>query len=154
MQQQQSIQKCYGDVYSHCYGCGQSHPYGLHLESFIEPNGDTILETTPDAIYTGGVPANLYGGFIAMLFDCHGTASAAAFYLNNKQIELSPETIERFVTAHLAIDYLKPTPMGTLLKVTAHPEEVSERKVRLSMQLIANDVVCARAEMIAVRIAK
>ena len=42
-----------------------------------------LVKITP-AQYTGGVPANLFGGMIAMIFDCHGTVSAAWFAHQNK----------------------------------------------------------------------
>lgn len=148
-----SIQRCYGSEFSHCFGCGQAHATGLHLESFMQADGSALMTTTPPSIYTGGVPHNLYGGFISMLFDCHGTASAAGFYLNHIGQPLSPETLDRFVTAHLEVDFLCPTPMGCQVKLTAVPVEITERKVVLSMSLEAAGKDCARAKMVAVRFA-
>ncbi|HOG18970.1 MAG TPA: hypothetical protein PKW37_00815 [Salinivirgaceae bacterium] len=61
---------------------------------------------TPANKFTGGVPANLFGGMMAVIFDCHGTASAAWFAHKNKGLELSKDTvIGRFVTAKLEIDF-------------------------------------------------
>lgn len=148
-----SIQSCYGEEFSHCFGCGQSHPEGLHLESFLHEDGTATLVTTPDARYTGGVPQNLYGGFIAMLFDCHGTAAAAGFYLQHQGLPLAPATLQRFVTAHLEVDFARPTPMNCRVKLTARPVEVTDRKVILEMSLEAEGVERARAKMVAVRFA-
>lgn len=155
MNHNKSIQEYYAPTFSHCWGCGQAHPTGLHLKSYLNPEGTsaTCITTPPDE-YTGGVPANLYGGFIAMLFDCHGTASATGFYLANQGISLSEETLERFVTAHLEVDYLKPTPMGCPLRVVATPQEITDRKVRLDMELWADEVCTAHASMVAVRFVK
>lgn len=146
-----SIQKCYGEKFSHCFGCGQSHPEGLHLESFLHDDGTATMTTTPPAIYTGGVPDNLYGGFIAMLFDCHGTAAAAGFFLQHIGKPLSSETLERFVTAHLEVDFICPTPMNHPIKLTAHPLEITEKKVILEMSLETNGKESAKAKMVAVR---
>ncbi len=89
-----------------------------------------------------------------MLFDCHGTASAAGFYLAAHQIPLSCETLDRFVTAHLEVDYLRPTPMNCGLKVVARPLEVTDRKAILEMELWAGEEKTAIAKMVAVRFVK
>ncbi len=149
-----SIQSYYGNEYSYCFGCGKNHASGLHLESFLQNDGSTIMQTTPPEEYTGGVPHNLYGGYMAMLFDCHGTASAAAFYLENCGKELSAENMERFVTAHLDIDFLAPTPMHLPITVTAQPIEVTERKVILTLSLEVDGKITAKAKMVAVRFRK
>ncbi|WP_314825153.1 PaaI family thioesterase [Porphyromonas endodontalis] len=155
MTQSLSIQEYYAPEFSHCWGCGQAHPSGLHLRSYMAPDGASATCTTmPPDIYTGGVPSNLYGGFIAMLFDCHGTASAAGFYLAAHHIPLNHETLERFVTAHLEVDYLRPTPMNCALKVVARPLEVTDRKAVLEMELWAGEVKTATAKMVAVRFVK
>lgn len=146
-----SIQSCYGEEFSHCFGCGKEHPQGLHLESFLHNDGTCTLSTTPAAIYTGGVPENLYGGFIAMLFDCHGTASATGFFLQHEGLSLTPSHLQRFVTAHLEIDFLAPTPMNCVVSLVAHPLEVTDRKVILEMTLEADGKERARAKMVAVR---
>jgi hypothetical protein len=147
-----SIQECYAARFSHCFGCGQSHPTGLHLRSYLVDNGQVaICHTTPPDEYTGGVPDNLYGGFIASLFDCHGTASAAGFYLVSKGKPLSPDTLERFITAHLEVDFLSPTPMGQELTLKATPIEVTDRKAILEMTLSVGERTTARAKMVAVK---
>lgn len=147
-----SIQECYAPRFSHCFGCGQAHSNGLHLKSYLTEDGqEAFCRTTPPDLYTGGVPNNLYGGFIASLFDCHGTASAAAFYLTKQALPLSPDTLQRFITAHLEVDFLSPTPMGTELLLKARPVEVTDRKVVLEMTLAAGEQITAKAKMVAVR---
>lgn len=73
-----AIQDHYPAEFAHCYGCGPANPHGLHLKSHLDGEG-TVARATPDPMFSGGVPGNLYGGMIASLLDCHGTASAAAF---------------------------------------------------------------------------
>ena len=147
-----AIQDLYAPDYSHCWGCGAAHPYGLHLKSYLsEDLTYCYCHHTPAALYTGGVPDNLNGGFIAMLFDCHGTAAAAALYLVALGEPLTAEHLQRFITAHLEVDYLAPTPMGVELEVRAYPEEVTDRKVILTLELLTGERITARGKMVAVK---
>lgn len=86
-----------------------------------------------------------------MLFDCHGTASAAALYLVAHEEELTADSLERFITAHLEVDYLAPTPMGTELEIRAYPIEETDRKVILSLELHCSERITARGKMVAVK---
>src|SRR5918998_3687061 len=72
-----AFQDFYPEKHSHCYGCGRSNPHGLGLKSYWDGE-DTIAHFTPPLKFSGGFPGNAYGGLIASLLDCHGTASAAA----------------------------------------------------------------------------
>jgi acyl-CoA thioesterase FadM len=58
----------------------------------------------------------------------------------------------RFVTGSLHVDYLKPTPMGIELVLRARAEETGERKVRVAVELFAGEVLCARGQVLAVRL--
>ena len=147
---QLAIQETYGERFQHCWGCGPKNDAGLHLKSY--PAGDKCICTfTPDGAYTGGVPKNLFGGMIAMLFDCHGTASAAYFKHLDKGLELTKDTIiGRFITAHLSIDFKKPVPMESSVTITATAKEIGERKVVVDMIMEAAGEVRAKAEMVAV----
>ena len=124
----------------------------MHLKSYPSEDGsECITKITPDKMYTGGVPANLFGGMIAMIFDCHGTASAAWFKHRDKGLELTEDTvIGRFITARLEVDFKKPTPMDKEITVTATAEEIGDRKVIVNMIMEADDEVRAKAKMIAV----
>ncbi|GAD05123.1 hypothetical protein HQ45_00115 [Porphyromonas crevioricanis] len=145
------IQQYYDEDYQHCFGCGPKNPDGLHIKSY--PSEDlqtTYCHYTPAPAYSGGHPSKVYGGMIAMLFDCHGTASAAYFFMVNNGGKYGEEQMRRFVTAHLSINYRKPTPQSEELKLVAVAEEIGERKVRLKMLLYASGNLCADAEMVAV----
>lgn len=147
-----AIQDTYGERFQHCWGCGPKNEHGLHLHSYPSEDGKTcICQFIPEEEYTGGVPANLYGGMIAMLFDCHGTASAAWFAHKMKGLELTEDTvIGRFITARLEIDFLKPVPMKELITVKAWPEEMTERKAIMQLEMEVAGVVRAKAKMVAV----
>ena len=147
-----AIQDTYGERFQHCWGCGPKNDDGLHLKSY--PAGEECICTLkPDKAYTGGVPQNLFGGMIAMLFDCHGTASAAYFKHRDKGLELTKDTaIGRFITAHLEIDFKKPVPMESPVTIRAAAEEIGERKVVVAMEMEAAREVRAKAKMVAVAV--
>lgn len=147
-----AIQDCYGERFQYCWGCGPKNPSGIHLKSYPSEDGrECIAKYRPDEVYTGGVPQKLFGGMIAVLFDCHGTASAAYFAHKNKGLDLTEDTvIGRFITARLEIDFKKPTPMGEEITVRAIPEEIKERKVIVKMTLECAGEVRAEARMVAV----
>ncbi|MBU5668398.1 thioesterase [Peptoniphilus sp. MSJ-1] len=147
-----AIQETYGERFQHCWGCGPKNEDGLHMKSYPSESGkECVTKITPDKMYTGGVPANLFGGMIAMIFDCHGTASAAYFKHKVLGKELTEDTvIGRFITARLEIDFKKPTPMDKEITVTATAEEIGERKVIVDMVMEADGEVRAKAKMVAV----
>ena len=57
----------------------------------------------------------------------------------------------RFVTASLRVEYLRPTPLGVPLEVRGMVEEIKERKVVVTATVSAEGEVCARGEVVAVR---
>lgn len=147
-----AIQETYGERFQYCWGCGPKNEQGIHLHTYPSDDGETcICEYMPEKQYTGGVPANLFGGMIAMIFDCHGTASAAWFAHNNKGLELTEDTvIGRFITARIEVDFKKPVPMDKMITVTSRAEEIGERKVIVTMEMVSDGVLRAKARMVAV----
>lgn len=154
MKKQIAIQDTYGERFQYCWGCGPKNDAGMHLKSYPSEDGESVTcKVIPDEHFTGGVPANLFGGMIAMIFDCHGTASAAWFKHRDKGLELTEDTvIGRFITARLEVDFKKPTPMNSEVKVTANAEEIGDRKVIVDMVLEAEGEVRAKAKMVAVAV--
>ena len=57
----------------------------------------------------------------------------------------------RFVTASLHVNYVRTTPLGVPLEVRASVKELKGRKVVMTAILSAEGTVCARAEVVAVR---
>lgn len=146
------IQETYGERFQHCWGCGPQNPDGIHLKSFPTEDGEKcVVKYCPDDIYTGGVPKNLFGGMIAVIFDCHGTASAAFFAHKAKGLDYDKDTvIGRFITARLEVDFKKPTPMNEEITVISTLQEITDRKVIVDMVLEAGGEVRAKAKMVAV----
>ncbi|WP_236785308.1 thioesterase [Anaerococcus ihuae] len=149
-----SIQETYGDRFQHCWGCGPKNDMGLHLKSYPSEDKKTVrTKIIPDEIYTGGVTQNLFGGMIAMIFDCHGKASAAYFAHIDKGLEFDDNTIiGRFITARLEVDFKKSTPMNEEIEMIAKLEELGERKAIINMELLAKNEIRAKAKMVAVAV--
>jgi acyl-coenzyme A thioesterase PaaI-like protein len=144
-----AIQDLYPEELSHCYGCGSHNPAGHQLKSYWEGTY-TVARFTPKPVHTA-VPGFVYGGLIASLIDCHATATAAAAAYRAEGRAPGSFPALRFVTAALNVDYLAPTPIGVELELRGIPLEVKGRKVIVAITVLAGDSVCARGQVIAVR---
>ena len=149
-----AIQDRYGERFQHYWGCGPKNDLGLHLKNYPSIDGNSCISRIKlENAYTGGVPSNVFGGMIATIFDCHGTASAAWFAHHQKGLELTESTvIGRFITARLEIDYLSPSPIEDEIVVTSTLEELGERKAIIAMEMTVATKVRAKAKMVAVAV--
>ncbi len=147
---ERAFQDYYPDHLSHCYGCGRLNEHGLRIKSYWE--GEETLCTFEPKPYHIAIPGWVYGGLIASLIDCHCTGTAAAFAYRAEGREMGTEPYFRFVTASLHIKYLRPTPLGVPLEVRANAKEVKGRKIVVDARVLAQGEVCARGEVVAVRI--
>ncbi|MHA5058093.1 PaaI family thioesterase [Acinetobacter schindleri] len=95
----------------------------------------------------------MYGGLIASLLDCHGTASAAAFKSHAAGIAFDGgEALIRCVTGSLNIQFIRPVPVNTELVLTGRLLKIEGRKIQIVLSLSANHIECAQAEMLAIQI--
>jgi len=147
---EKSFQDYYPEDLSYCYGCGRLNEYGLHIQSYWEGD-ESVCRFEPKA-YHMAVPGYVYGGLIASLIDCHGTGTAAAAAYREEQGAPETRAPLRFLTASLHVDYLKPTPLGVTLEIRGLVKEIKKRKVIVAETLWANGVMCARGEVVAVRV--
>jgi uncharacterized protein (TIGR00369 family) len=144
-----AIQDLYPDDVAHCYGCGRLNAEGLHVRTLWDGVG--IARFTPRPHHVA-IPGYVYGGLLASLIDCHGIGTAAAAAMEQAGAVPGRDPSPRFVTASLKVDYLKPTPMGVELVLTARPREIAARKIRVEVEVAAGGMVTARGEVLAVRI--
>lgn len=147
-----AIQDLYPDAFAHCYGCGRLNPEGHQLKSRLVDD-EVIAEFVAPDKYQGGVPGKAYGGLVASLLDCHGTASAAAFAARADGMEIGDDKpLARYVTASLRVDFKHPTPLAVPLFIRGRLRSIEGRKVWLEMTLSAGGTVCATGEMLAIRL--
>ncbi len=143
-----AFQDFYSDSVAHCYGCGRLNEHGLQIKTHWDGD-ESVTEYTPRPYHTA-IPGYVYGGLIASLIDCHGTGTAAAAAYRKDGRDMDTEPAYRYVTASLHVDYLKPTPLVPLT-VRGRVKEIRGRKVIVESELIADGVVTARGEVVAVQ---
>ena len=147
--EEKAFQDHYAEDVSHCYGCGRLNEEGLHIKSYWEGEG-SVARFTPKSCHMAA-PGFVYGGLIASLIDCHGTGTAAAAAYRSEGRAMDTEPKLRFVTASLKVDYLLPTPLGVELEARGKVKSVGKRKVVVEIEVSATGKICARGEVVAVR---
>lgn len=145
----EAIQDHYPNDVVHCYGCGRLNEHGHQFKTYWEGE-ETVTRYTPKPYYVS-IPGFVYGGLIASLIDCHSTATAAGAGERTRGGEKGGGTVQRFVTAALHVNYLRPTPLGPELEIRGRVKETSGRKVIVETTLSANGTITARGEVVVVR---
>src|SRR5262245_25173738 len=147
-----AIQDLYPDDFAHCYGCGRNNVEGHQLKSFVE--GDEVVAHFTPSAYHIAVPGFVYGGLLASLVDCHAMATAAAAAELAAGRRIGEGEVERYVTAALRVDYLKPTPLGGELEIRGRVTETSEKKAVVALTVSESGTITVLAEAVAVRMPK
>ena len=144
-----AIQDTYPESASHCYGCGRLNDVGYQIKTRAE--GDvTITEFAPSPFHTAFIDST-YGGLIASIIDCHSTGSAAIFSMHAGGVAVGSEPSPRFVTAHLEVDYLAPTPLSPI-RLVGRAIEIKERKVIVETELFVDGEVTATGSAVLVKL--
>jgi acyl-coenzyme A thioesterase PaaI-like protein len=144
-----AFQDYYPDKLSYCYGCGRLNDHGLQLKSYWD--GEETIAIFQPKSYHIAIPGYVYGGLIASLIDCHCTGTASAVSYREEGREMGSDPPLRFVTASLHVDYLRPTPLGISLEIRGKVKEMKGRKVVVSATVSAEGEVCARGQVVAVK---
>ena len=146
------FQDHYPDHTAHCFGCGRLNEAGLQIKSHWDGD-ESVARITPDPEYTA-IPGYVYGGLLASLLDCHGTgtAAAAAYRAEGREMDTEEQPTHRFMTASLQVDYLKPTPLGIELEIRGKVREIKGRKTVIEEWILANGEITVRGEIIAVQV--
>ena len=143
------FQDYYPDELSYCSGCGRLNEEGLKLKSSWD--GEETVAIFNPRPYHIAIPGYVYGGLIASIIDCHGTGTASAAAYRAEGREMGTEPPLRFVTASLHVEYMRPTPLGVSLEVRGKIKEVKGRKVVVSATVSAAGEICAKGEVVAVK---
>lgn len=143
-----AIQDTYPEDVAHCYGCGHLNQHGYQIKTRAHGSG-TVTEFVPESFYTA-IPGYIYGGLIASLIDCHSTGSAAIFSMQDAGVEIGSEPSPRFLTAHLEVDYLEPTPLARI-RLIGSVVELKGRKISVATEFVVDGEVTVRGYAILVR---
>lgn len=135
-----------------CFGCGSKNHKGLQIKSHWDAEEKYVLaKAMPRDEFTGW-PGLVYGGFIAMLIDCHSNWTVMAnHYKAEGRLPGSSPKVD-CVTANLNINYKNPTPMGVELTLRAWVEGVVGRKTRVVCEIWAGDILTVVADSLFVRV--
>lgn len=136
----------------HCFGCGALNERGLQIKSFWA--GDEVVCAWRPQPHHIGHPGILYGGLIASVVDCHCIWTASAYAHRAAGVEMGGSLRFPYVTAALSVNYRKPVPIDKAIDLRARVLEFGERKAIVQCKVTCQGVVCAEAEVVAVRMAE
>ena len=118
---------------NYCFACGPDNPEGMHLEFTLDEDRQTfVCHFTLDKRYTGP-PGHCHGGIIATILD------DAMGKVNKLRHVVA-------VTKEMTIEYLKPVPLETPLRVEGREVSVHGRQhINMAEILSENNEVLARS---------
>lgn len=146
-----AVQDHYPERFGQCYGCGRFNEDGLHIRTCWADGDETVAYFTPRPEHRA-LPGIVYGGLIASLVDCHSTGTAAMAFFREEGRAFDSEPPVRCVTAALHVDYLRPTPLDAQIEVRGRITELKGRKVVVATTISSGGEVCARGEVVAIRV--
>jgi len=99
---------------NNCFGCGPANSFGLRLQFLQAPDGSVVCPATISAAFEGP-PGFLHGGIIATLLDESMSKAVRAKGLTA-------------MTRHMEIDYRRPVPSGSPIRMEARVVRSEGRK--------------------------
>lgn len=136
----------------YCYGCGADNDKGLRIKSFWDGD-EAVARWKPEPHHCGGTPRTLYGGVIASLIDCHSLNLAIAHAYRAEQRPIGSAPRIGYVTANMNISYLKPAPVDRPVELRARVSKLDGRKAWVNCTLSAAGEICAKGEVLGIRVA-
>jgi uncharacterized protein (TIGR00369 family) len=114
-----------------CFGCGKDNPHSMDLKFTYHKKRGVVACRVKLASHFAGPPGFGHGGIIATMLD-------EAMAKLNKVYGVTA------VTGHLAVDYLRPVPLGQPLHMEARERRVSGRR-----RFREGEIVNRRGEVLA-----
>lgn len=135
-----------------CFGCGPSSGHGLRIKSYWDDKQEFVVAEITPAEYFCGWPGLVYGGYLAMITDCHSGCACIAAHYRAEGREPGSLPVIRCATGKLSLKYIKPTPMGVPLHLKAWVEGAVARKSRVMCRIYAGGELTVEADSIFVRV--
>jgi acyl-coenzyme A thioesterase PaaI-like protein len=109
-----------------CFGCGHANSEGFHLRSYRA--GDlTVADFVPRPEHDNGF-GFVNGGIISTVLDCHG-AAVVMWEAESRGWRAAPGVPVPFITAGFDVKFLRPTPLGPPVRLTASPISIDESEI-------------------------
>jgi uncharacterized protein (TIGR00369 family) len=116
----------------HCFGCGENNKSGLRLKFSTDEDHRVVCSTRIPKRFQGP-PGHVHGGVIATLLD-------EAMSKANRQFGVLA------MTRQMEVEYLKPVPLNTPIRISAHRLSATGRAHRCEAEIAAEDgTILARA---------
>ena len=147
-------EKPFQDYWDHndCWGCGANNPHGLRIKSHFSGEGETICDWAPLGHFKAGPDGYLNGGIIATIIDCHSVCTAIADCYREEGRGLDTEPLIWCVTGSMKIDYHSPVPISEAVQLRAKVLKREGRKIFIGCELFSKGKLCAKGEVLAVRV--
>jgi len=100
---------------NYCFGCGSDNPDSMRLKFTYDKKRGRVVCRLRLAPRFAGPPGYAHGGIIATILD-------EAMAKLNKLHDVTA------VTGQLAVDYLRPVPLGQLLRIEAREGDIKGRR--------------------------
>jgi len=108
-----------------CFGCGEANTGGLQLDFLLAPDGTVVCPANISITFEGH-PGYLHGGIIATLLDETMSKAVRAKGLTA-------------MTRHLEIDYKRPVPSATEIRMEGRVLRSEGRKHWVEAHIIDNE---------------
>jgi acyl-coenzyme A thioesterase PaaI-like protein len=132
----ESLQERYAPL-SVCFGCGPANEQGLRIRSVVE--GESVVARWTPREYHHAFAGFLNGGIISTVLDCHSNWTGAYSLMVKAGAGSPPPT----VSSSIFVEFLKPTPIATLV-LEAHSVETTDRRVEVESILTTGGEATAR----------
>jgi acyl-coenzyme A thioesterase PaaI-like protein len=135
----------------HCYGCGADNARGFRIKSFWDGD-EAVCRWRAAPHQCGGRREIVNGGVIATLIDCHSLNLAVARAYKDEGRAIGSAPVIGYVTGNLSVSYLRPAPIDGELELRARIKKIEGRKAWVECTLSAGGEVCARGEVLGIRV--
>ena len=115
-----------------CFGCGHGNAKGLRLRSYERDDG-VVAEFTPWPEHDNGL-GYLNGGIITTVLDCH-SAAAVMLEAERRGWPPLPGAPLSYVTAGLAVRFLRPSPLHATVELRGRVSAASEPEMTVEVEL-------------------
>ena len=122
-----------------CFGCGQDNETGLRLKFLVDEDQRILCRARIPRRFQGP-PGYVHGGVIATLLD-------EAMSKANRQFGILA------MTRQMEVEYLKPVPLNTPIRITAQHRSAAGRKHHCEAEIASEDgVILARGRALFIAI--